>query len=64
MDPEQAVAAATALAARRTIPMHYGGFDLDPFYRSLPDASERFRAAAGRLGLATLEPAIGEDFEV
>jgi L-ascorbate metabolism protein UlaG (beta-lactamase superfamily) len=64
MDPEQAVAAATALAARHTIPIHYDGFDLDPYYRSLADAGARFRAAADEAGLETLVPRIGEAFQI
>jgi L-ascorbate metabolism protein UlaG (beta-lactamase superfamily) len=64
MDPEQAVAAATALAARKTIPIHYDGFDLDPYYRSLADAAPRFLGAARTAGLEILQPRSGEAFEL
>jgi L-ascorbate metabolism protein UlaG (beta-lactamase superfamily) len=61
MTPEEAAVAARALGARRVVPMHYGAFDLDPYYRSIPDALERFSAAAGDLG-RPLE--VGEQLEL
>ncbi len=45
MDPEHAAAAAEALGARTLVPIHYGGFEVDPFYRPLADPLERFEAA-------------------
>lgn len=49
MDPEQAALAAELLGARLVVPMHYGGYDVDPWYRPVRDAEERFaEAAAGR----------------
>jgi L-ascorbate metabolism protein UlaG (beta-lactamase superfamily) len=62
MNPEQAVAAATALGAERTVPIHYDGFDLDPYYRSIHDADDRFRRAAKSAGLETLALDVGESF--
>ena len=58
MDPEQAALAADLLGAQAVVPMHYGGFSIDPYYRPLPDARERFeRAARGRAyRAAALEP--------
>jgi L-ascorbate metabolism protein UlaG (beta-lactamase superfamily) len=47
MTPEEAAVAAKALSAARAVPMHFGAFDLDPYYRSIPDALERFLQAAG-----------------
>ena len=47
MTPEQAAVAAAALRVRRAVPIHFGGFDLPPYYRSAPDALARFTAAAG-----------------
>jgi L-ascorbate metabolism protein UlaG (beta-lactamase superfamily) len=61
MTPEEAAVAAQALSAKRAVPMHFGAFDLDPYYRSIPDALERFTAAAGELA----EPmAVGERLEL
>jgi len=49
MDPEQAALAGELLGAATVVPMHYGGFAFDPFYRPIADARERFeRAARGR----------------
>lgn len=49
MDPEQAALAGELLGAATVVPMHYGGFALEPHYRPIPDARERFeRAARGR----------------
>ena len=49
MDPEQAALAGELLGAGTVIPMHYGGYALERFYRPIPDARERFeRAARGR----------------
>jgi L-ascorbate metabolism protein UlaG (beta-lactamase superfamily) len=48
MTAEESVMAARLLGAGAAVPMHYGGFDLEPFYRSAPDALPRFVAAAER----------------
>lgn len=49
MEPEQAALAGELLGAETVVPMHYGGFALEPYYRPIPDARERFEhAAAGR----------------
>ena len=63
MTPEHAVAAATALAAERTVPIHYDGYDLDPYYRSIQDAGDRFHTAAGGAGVDTLDLDVGESYE-
>ncbi len=47
MEPEQAAAAAESLGAGTLIPMHYGGFEIDPFYLPGADPLERFEAATG-----------------
>ncbi len=52
MTAEEAVVAASLLGAGTAVPMHYGGFDLEPFYRSAPDALPRFLAAAERDGVS------------
>jgi L-ascorbate metabolism protein UlaG (beta-lactamase superfamily) len=58
MEPEQAALAAELLGARTVVPMHYGGFALEPYYRPVADARERFeRAARGRpYSVAVLAP--------
>jgi L-ascorbate metabolism protein UlaG (beta-lactamase superfamily) len=63
MEPEQAALAGELLGARIVVPMHYGGFEIDPWYRPIADAAERFRAAAASRPYEArlLEP--GESFE-
>ena len=49
MKPEQAALAAELLGASTVVPMHYGGYALEPHYRPIADARERFeRAVRGR----------------
>lgn len=64
MEPGQAALAGELLGAATVVPMHYGGFEIEPFYRPVSEARERFAAAAaGRSYKArVLEP--GESFEV
>ena len=64
MDPDQAVVAAAALGAKRTVPIHFDGFDLNPYYRSIPEADRRFLAAAAEAGVETLAPEIGVAFQL
>jgi L-ascorbate metabolism protein UlaG (beta-lactamase superfamily) len=60
LTPDQAAAAAGALKAATAVPIHFGAYDLDPYYRSIPDARERF---LGLTSQATpLEP--GETLEL
>ena len=63
MEPEQAALACELLGARAVVPMHYGGYAIEPWYRPIADAAERFAAAAaGRTYDAlTLKP--GESIE-
>jgi L-ascorbate metabolism protein UlaG (beta-lactamase superfamily) len=63
MEPEQAALAGELVGARSVVPIHYGGFGIDPFYRPLAEPAARFeRAAAGRpYETRVLEP--GESFE-
>jgi N-acyl-phosphatidylethanolamine-hydrolysing phospholipase D len=49
MDPEEAVAAALALRARRTVGIHWGTYDLTD--EPLGEPPLRFRAAVGAAGL-------------
>jgi L-ascorbate metabolism protein UlaG (beta-lactamase superfamily) len=64
MEPEQAALAAELLGARTVVPIHYGGFEIAPWYRPVADAPGRFSAAvAGRsFDARTLEP--GETLEL
>ena len=49
MEPEQAAVAGELLGARIMVPIHYGGLAIEPWYRPIDDAAERFvAAAAGR----------------
>jgi L-ascorbate metabolism protein UlaG (beta-lactamase superfamily) len=63
MEPEQAALAAELLGAATVVPIHYDGFEIEPFYRPVSGAAERFlAAAAGRpYEPRVLEP--GEGFE-
>jgi L-ascorbate metabolism protein UlaG (beta-lactamase superfamily) len=63
MEPEQAALAGELLEAHTVVPIHYGGFAIDPFYRPLADAAARFEGAAAGRSYVTrvLEP--GESFE-
>jgi L-ascorbate metabolism protein UlaG (beta-lactamase superfamily) len=64
MEPEQAALVGELLGAGTVVPMHYDGLEIDPWYRPVSEAAERFeRAATGRPYEArVLEP--GESFEV
>ncbi len=46
MEPEQAALAGELLGAATVVPMHYGGFAIEPHYRPIVDARERFERAA------------------
>ena len=46
MEPEQAALAGELLGAGTVVPMHYGGFAIEPHYRPIADARERFERAA------------------
>ena len=63
MDPEQAALAGELLGAATVVPMHYDGFGIEPWYRPVRDAAERFAAAASAYSyeVRILEP--GKSFE-
>ncbi len=46
MEPEQAALAGDLLGARAVVPMHYDGYVIDPWYRPIDHAADRFQAAA------------------
>ena len=63
LEPEQAGIVGELLGARTLVPIHYGGYAIDPWYRPVDDARRRFEAATGGRSYETrvLEP--GESFE-
>ena len=64
MDPEQAALAGELLRAGTVVPMHYDGYEIDPWYRPVADEAARFRAAATDRSyeVRVLEP--GESLDV
>ena len=48
LDPAQAAIAACILGARQAIPIHAEGYEIDGIYQPVPDAAERFAAAAAK----------------
>jgi L-ascorbate metabolism protein UlaG (beta-lactamase superfamily) len=63
MEPEQAALAGELLAAGTIVPMHYDGFEIEPWYRPVSESAARFEAAtsARPCEARMLEP--GESFE-
>jgi L-ascorbate metabolism protein UlaG (beta-lactamase superfamily) len=63
MLPEQAALAGELLGARTVVPMHYGGYAIEPWYRPVDDARSRFETAAAErpYEIRALEP--GGEFE-
>jgi L-ascorbate metabolism protein UlaG (beta-lactamase superfamily) len=45
LEPEQAALAGELLNARTLIPMHFDGFEIDPWYHPISDAAARFETA-------------------
>jgi L-ascorbate metabolism protein UlaG (beta-lactamase superfamily) len=64
MEPEQAALAGELLGARTVVPIHYGGFGIDPWYRPVSDPLARFQAAAADRAYATRVLEAGESFEL
>ncbi len=64
LDPAQAAIAADLLGARMAVPIHAEGYEIDGVYEPVPDAAERFAAAASERGVPVkiLDP--GESIEV
>lgn len=60
LTPEQAVAAAVVLEARRACAIHHGLFDNPPRYREQARAAARFLAAARRRGIDAVVPGDGQ----
>lgn len=64
LDPDQAAIAASILGARLAIPIHAEGYEIDGVYEPVPDAAERFAAAAAERGVPARILAPGESIEV
>jgi L-ascorbate metabolism protein UlaG (beta-lactamase superfamily) len=64
MDPEQAALAGELLGAATIVPMHYGGFDIDPWYRPVADPLLRFQAAAAGRPYESLVLEPGESIDL
>jgi L-ascorbate metabolism protein UlaG (beta-lactamase superfamily) len=64
MTAAEAVVAAMALGARRAVPIHFGGFDFEPFYRSDTDALPRFLKDAERESVTAHPLELGGSLEL
>lgn len=64
MDPEQAAAAASLMAAPQAMPIHYDAIDSPPAYAQVDDPAGRFAAAARERGVEPVVIAAGEEIEV
>jgi L-ascorbate metabolism protein UlaG (beta-lactamase superfamily) len=64
LDPEQAALAGELLGAKLVVPIHYGGYDVEPWYRPVERGLERFEIAARErpYEMRVLRP--GEDLEL
>src|SRR5437660_1213145 len=64
LDPAQAAIAACILGARQAVPIHAEGYEIDGIYQPVPDAAERFAAAAAErdVPVRILDP--GETIEI
>jgi len=54
MTPEHAAAAAAALRTGLAVPIHYDGYEFDPYYRPVDNAADTFAAGAAARGVATM----------
>jgi L-ascorbate metabolism protein UlaG (beta-lactamase superfamily) len=64
MEPEQAALAGELLGAGAVVPMHYDGFEIEPWYRPVTAAAGRFAAAAAGRPYEVMTLAPGEGFDV
>jgi L-ascorbate metabolism protein UlaG (beta-lactamase superfamily) len=63
MEPEQAALAGELLEARTVVPIHYGGFAVDPWYRPVGEPRRRFEAASTGRPYLTRVLEAGENLE-
>ena len=64
LNPEQAAIAAELLGARLAIPIHFEGYEIEGVYEPVPDAAERFAAAATERGVPVRILDVGETMAV
>src|SRR3954447_21493489 len=64
LDPEHAAVAAEILGSRLAIPMHAEGYEIAGVYEPVPDAVERFVAAARQRGIDARAPGLGAAIEL
>lgn len=64
LDPGQAAVACEVLGARLAIPIHAEGYEIDGVYEPVPDAAERFAAAAAARGVTVTVLDVGESLEL
>jgi L-ascorbate metabolism protein UlaG (beta-lactamase superfamily) len=64
LDPAQAAIASEILGARLAIPIHAEGYEIDGIYQPIPDAAERFAAAAAERGVPVRILDLGETIEI
>ena len=63
LEPELAAAAAEALGAGTLVPIHFGGFEIDPYYLPLADPIARFEAATADRPFEARLLEVGESLE-
>ena len=63
-DADGVLLAGELLGAGTVVPMHYDGFEIDPWYRPVSDAAARFGAAATGRPYEARVLELGESFEV
>jgi L-ascorbate metabolism protein UlaG (beta-lactamase superfamily) len=64
LPPEQAAVAASILRPRLAVPIHAEGYELDGAYVPVPDAAERFAAAAAEHGIDVQVPELGRELDL
>jgi L-ascorbate metabolism protein UlaG (beta-lactamase superfamily) len=64
LDPAQAAIATELLGARLAVPIHAEGYEIDGIYQPVPDAAERFAAAAAERDVPVRILDTGETIEV
>ena len=63
MEPEQAALAGELLDARTIVPIHYDGFEIEPWYRPVSESAARFEAATNARSCEARMLKPGESFE-
>ncbi|MDQ6605495.1 MAG: MBL fold metallo-hydrolase [Actinomycetota bacterium] len=64
LHPDQAAIATEILGARLAIPIHAEGYEIDGIYQPVPDAAQRFAAAAAERGVPVKILDLGQTIEV